>query len=89
MTEQQKEIIAKASVPMSIANGFRWLFLTIALVLLLFIFFGNKIWTDRAWYAAFVEKTYVFLFWDVLLMFISTLAKIFFTARYNHIVRKL
>lgn len=89
MTEQQKEIVAKASVPMNIANGFRWLFLIIALFLLLFIFFGNKIWTGAAWYAAFVEKAYVFLFWDVLLMFISTLAKILFTVRYNHIVRKI
>ena len=43
MTEQEKEIVAKASVPMMIANGFRWFFLVIALLLLLFLFFGNKI----------------------------------------------
>ena len=39
MTDQEKEIVAKASVPMSIANGFRWLFLVIALLLVLFLFF--------------------------------------------------
>ena len=33
MTDQEKEIVAKASVPMSIANGFRWLFFRPALFL--------------------------------------------------------
>lgn len=89
MTNQEKEIVAKASVPMTIANGFRWIFMMIALLLLLFLFFGNKLWEGAAWYDNFVQNAYLFLFWDVLLMFLSTIAKIFFTARYNHIVKKL
>ncbi|MBO5207938.1 MAG: hypothetical protein J6B68_01190 [Lachnospiraceae bacterium] len=89
MTEQEKEIVAKASVPMTIANGFRWLFMIIALFLLLFIFFGGKIWAGVAWYENFVQKSYGFLMWDILLMLISTILKIVFTARYNHIVKKL
>ena len=44
MTEQEKEIVAKASVPMTIANGFRWFFMIIALLILLVLFFGNKMW---------------------------------------------
>lgn len=89
MTEQEKEIVAKASVPMSIANGFRWFFMLIALILLLFIFFGNKLWEGAAWYDAFVQNAYSFLLWDILLMFLSTIVKIIFTARYNHIVKNL
>lgn len=89
MTEQQKEIVAKASVPMTIANGFRWFFMIIALFLVLFIFFGNKIWGDAAWYQAFLTNAYSFLLWDILLMLISTIVKMFFTVRYNHIVKNL
>lgn len=89
MTEQEKEKVAKASVPMTIANGFRWFFMIIALFLLLFLFFGNKIWGDVSWYAAFVQKAYSFLVWDILLMLVSTFVRIIFTARYNHIVKNL
>lgn len=89
MTEQQKEIVAKASVPMTIANGFRWFFMIIALFLLLFVFFGNKIWAGAAWYQAFTQNAYSFLLWDILLMLLSTVAKMIFTVRYNHIVKNL
>ena len=50
MTEQEKEIVAKASVPMTIANGFRWFFMIIALLILLVLFFGNKMWDGAVWY---------------------------------------
>ncbi len=89
MTEQEKEIVAKASVPMTIANGFRWLFLAAALLLVLFLFFGNKLWEGAAWYDAFVSKAYTFLLWDILLMLLSNVVRIIFTARYNRIVKKL
>ena len=89
MTDQEKEIIGKASVPMTIANGFRWLFMMIALLLLLFVFFGGKIWGETDWYNAFVANAYQFLMWDIFLMLLSTVAKILFTVRYNHIVKNL
>lgn len=89
MTDQEKEIVAKASVPMTIANGFRWLFLVIALLLLLFLFFGNKLWQGAAWYDAFISKAYAFLLWDILLMLLSSILRIIFTARYNRIVKNL
>lgn len=89
MTDQEKEIVAKASMPMTIANGFRWLFLVIALLLVLFLFFGNKLWEGAAWYDAFTAKTYIFLLWDIALMLLSNVLRIVFTARYNKIVKKL
>ncbi len=42
MTQQEKEIVAKASVPMTVANGLRWFFMIIALFLVLFLFFGKE-----------------------------------------------
>ena len=89
MTEQEKEIVAKASVPMTIANIFRWILLVAALMLVLFLFFGNKLWQGAAWYNAFADRAYSFLFWDILLMLISNIIRIIFTARYNRIVKNL
>lgn len=89
MTEQEKEIVAKASVPMTIANIFRWIFLTIALLMVLFLFIGNKIWEEAAWYTAFTGKAYSFLLWDILLMLVSNIIRIIFTVRYNRIVKSL
>ncbi|MDE6844203.1 MAG: hypothetical protein K2J99_00345 [Lachnospiraceae bacterium] len=89
MTEQEKEIVAKASVPMTIANVFRWIFLMAALFIVIFLFFGNKIWEGTAWYTALSVKAYSVLLWDILLMLLSNVVRIIFTARYNKIVKSL
>ena len=84
MTEQEKEIVAKASVPMSVANVFRWIFLMAALFIVLFLFFGNKLWDQ-----ALSTRAYSVLLWDILLMLLSNIVRIIFTARYNRIVKNL
>lgn len=89
MTEQEKEIVAKASVPMTIANFFRWIFLMAALLIVIFLFFGNKLWEGAAWYTALSGKAYSVLLWDILLMLVSNVVRIIFTARYNRIVKNL
>lgn len=47
MTQQEKEIVAKASVPMTVANGLRWFFMIIALLLVLFLFSGINYGKER------------------------------------------
>ena len=89
MTDKEKEIVGRASVPMNIANALRLFFMTIALLLLLLIFFGGKFLGGVAWYETFVQHSYTFHFWDIMLMLICTIARIIFTARYNHIVKNL
>lgn len=89
MTDKEKEIIEKAGILISVANGFRLLFMFIALLLLLFVFFGGKFWGNAEWFETFVRHAYSFLFWDILLMLISTMLKIFFTVRYNRIVKSM
>ncbi len=89
MTEQEKEIVAKASVPMTVANVFRWIFLVVALFSVLFLFFGGKLWQDEAWYQALQGRMYAFLMWDILLMLLANIIRIFFAARYNRIVKNL
>lgn len=89
MTEQEKEVVAKASVPMTIANVFRWIFLMAALFIVLFLFFGNKLWESAEWYRDLSGKAYAVLLWDILLMLVSNIMRIIFTARYNRIVKSL
>ncbi len=89
MTEQEKEIVAKASVPMSVANVFRWIFLMAALFIVLFLFFGNKLWEGAEWYQSLSARAYSVLLWDILLMLLSNIVRIIFTARYNRIVKNL
>lgn len=89
LSPEQKERLARARRPMEIANSFRLFFLFIAILLLLFVYFGGKIWAGAQWYDDSVQKIYNFLLWDILLMFVSTLAKLFFVAGYNRVVKKL
>lgn len=89
LSPEQKERLARARRPMEIANGFRLFFLFIAILFLLFVYFGGKIWTGEQWYDNSVQGIYSFLLWDVLLMLLSTFVKFFFAARYNRAVKKL
>ena len=89
LSPEQNERLARARRPMEIANGFRLFFLFIAILLLLFVYFGGKIWTGAQWYDNSVQSIYGFLLWDVLLMLLSTFVKFFFAARYNQVVKKL
>lgn len=89
MTEQEKDIVAKASIPMVIANGFRWIFMVVALMTVLFVFFGNKLWSGTQWYEAFMDKVYSFLFWDIALLVLCNIVRFIFVVRYNRIVKKL
>lgn len=89
LTEEQREVVAKARRPMEIANKFRLFFLFIAVLALLFVYFGRKVWEGVPWFDGAVQNIYSFLLWDVLLMLISTFVKFFFVARYNHVVKQL
>lgn len=89
LTQEQKMQVAKAKRPMEIANSFRLFFLFVAVILLLFVYFGGKLWTGAAWYDNAVQSIYNFLLWDILLMLLSTFIKFFFAARYNRVVKHL
>lgn len=85
----EKEALAKARKKVDIANKCRLAFLFIAVIVLLFIYFGNKVWEGIGWYDNTVFYLYNFLFMDIFLMLIATLIKIFFATRYNKIVKRL
>ena len=89
LTKEQRELVAKARRPMDIANKFRLFFLFIAVLALLFVYFGRKVWEGVPWFDGAVQHIYSFLLWDVLLMLIATFVKFFFVTRYNHVIKKL
>ena len=89
LSREQQEKVTKAKKPMEIANSFRLFFLFVAVILLVFVYFGGKIWAGVAWYDNAVQSIYNFLLWDILLMLLSTFIKFFFAARYNRVVKHL
>lgn len=89
LTEEQRKEAERARRPMDTANKFRLFFLFIAVLALLFLYFGGKFWEGVSWFEAARRKLYAFLLWDVLLMLIATFAKMLLAVRYNHIVKNL
>lgn len=89
MEEEKKQKIEKARKRMETANKFRLVFLFVAIVLLLFIFWGGKVWEDAQWFVTIRQKLYNFLWYDIVMLLIMTFSKLFATMRYNSLVRKL
>lgn len=89
MEEEKKQKMEKAKRRMDIINKCRLLFMFVAIVLLLFIFWGGKAWKDAQWFMDIRQKLYNFLWYDIVLLLIATFAKLFSAMRYNRIVRKL
>ncbi|MBD5552528.1 MAG: hypothetical protein HDQ96_15405 [Lachnospiraceae bacterium] len=89
MEEEKKQKMEKAKKRMNIINRFRLVFMFVAIVLLVFIFWGGKVWEDAEWFINVRQKCYNFLWYDIVLLVITTFAKLFSAMRYNSTVRKL
>lgn len=89
MEEEKKQKVEKAKKRMEVINKLRMLFMFVAIVLLLFIFWGGKVWEDLQWFVDVRQKLYNFLEYDIILLVIMSFAKLFLATRYNSAVRKL
>lgn len=85
-SEQQ---LQKAMGKIKTADHFRLFFLFIALFLVLYLFYGNKFAEEAVWFLKSKDPVYNILFFDVILMLISTLVKMVKTASYNKLVKKV
>lgn len=74
---------------MNLINKIRLVFMFVAIVLLLFIFWGGKVWEEAQWFIDIRQKLYNFLWYDIVLLVLATFAKLFSAMRYNSTVRKL
>lgn len=85
---QQNAEIDKALKRVKIADKCRIGLVFIALLFVLFLFYGEKIVGDALWYITFKGFTYEILFFLILLMLLSSLLKIALVAKYNALVKK-
>lgn len=86
-TEEQQKL-DKALQRVKTADKFRLFFLFTALLLVLFLFYGNKFMEEAAWFVNSRQTIYDILFYDVILMFVSTICKMVLTSSYNGLVKK-
>ncbi len=84
----KKEQLLDAKGKIELANGFRLIFLFVGVIILLFLFFGNKWFEGAEWFTSASVVAFRIAEWDIILLVISTFAKLFFTAQYNKIVKK-
>ncbi len=89
MEEKKKEKLERAKKRMERFQKARLFFLFVAIVLLLFLFWGGKAWEEKQWFIDVRQKLYHFLWYDIVLLFLSTVAKLFAAMGYNRAVRKL
>lgn len=89
MEEEKKQKLEKASRRMERINKWRLVFMFTAIVLLVFIFWGGKVFDEAQWFIDIRQKLYNFLWYDIVLLVITTFAKLFSAMRYNSAVRKL
>lgn len=89
MEGQNKEKLEKLKKRMEFANKMRLAFMFVAVVLLLFIFWGGKLWEEAQWFIDSRQKLYRFLWYDIVFLAVCTFAKLILAMRYNHEVRKL
>lgn len=87
-TNEKEQKLKSAKGLIELANGFRLIFLFAGILLLLFLFFGGKWFEGTEWFASASVVVFRIAEWDVILLVIATFAKLFFTAKYNNIVKR-
>lgn len=87
-TTDKKEELQNLIRKIETANGFRLIFLFVGVLLLLFLYFGDKFFGGAAWFVTASGVAFRIAEWDIILMVIATFVKLFFTAKYNNLVKK-
>lgn len=84
---EDKELM-KAMRRVKIADRIRLVFLFVALLLVLFLFYGNKFAMETSWYPQSRGVVYSVLSLAVIIMLGATLLKMLFAAAYNRLLKK-
>ena len=87
-TTDKKEELQDMIRKIETANGFRLIFLCVGVLLLLFLYFGDKFFGGAAWFATASGVAFRIAEWDIILMVIATFVKLFFTTKYNQLVKR-
>ncbi len=89
MTEEKKEKLQVIRHRIDLSNKLRLAFLFIGVVILVFIYFGNKIWDSNQFYISFRRIALFITGWDLIFMVISTFTKLIFTIQYNKTIKQI
>ena len=84
-----KEKIEKVKKCINVVDKIRIVLLCLALPMLLFIYFGEKLWGELGWYASATQFMYGALTYMVLGIVIVTFGKYILIAYHNSLVKKL
>lgn len=87
MTAEKKDKLDQLMRKINLVNGFRLAFLSVGVLLLLFIYFGQKFFETAEWFIAARAVAFRITEWDVIFLVIATFVKVALSVRYNHIVR--
>ena len=80
--------LQKALKRVKVADKVRLIFMFTALLIVLFIFCGNKFATEAVWYQENRACLYELLFVAIIVMLGAGLTKMILAARYNRILQK-
>ena len=89
MTEEKKEKLQVIRHRVDLSNKFRLAFLFIGVVILVFIYFSNKISDSNEFYISFRRIALFITGWDLIFMVISTFTKLIFTIQYNKTIKQI
>lgn len=84
-----KEKIIKAKGYVKLVEKLRVVLLCVAVPLLLFIYFGQKMWNEMAWFTSATQFCYSVLSCLVLGIVIMSFMKVFLVTYHNSLVKKL
>ena len=84
-----KEKIAKAKKYVNVVDKIRIILLCMAVPMLLFIYFGEKLWGELTWYVNATQFMYGALTYMVFGIVIVTFGKYILIAYHNSLVKKL
>lgn len=80
--------LQKALKRVKTAHRIRIVFMFLSLLMVLFVFYGNKFAMETSWYPAGRTMIYNVLFIVILIMLLASLAKVFFAGKYNQILKE-
>ena len=81
--------ISKAKKYINIVNKIRVTLLCVALLMLVFIFIGEKFWGEQAWYTTSGQYIFAIMFLTVFGSVIATVIKFALIAYHNSLVKKI
>ncbi len=87
ITEDKKEKLILIKKKIDMANKWRLAFLFIAVVVLVFIYFGDKFFEGVPLYESISTVAMYIAGWDVCFMLMATFVKLGYTVKYNNNVK--